>query len=81
MCRLTSHVDSKGLTSSAPSDEPKIVELGHLVLHQRGRVPQLGAAVLVVTSANGHQSAVADVSKGHHLEGHWQGLVRPPVGW
>ena len=69
------------LTSATSADEPKIVELGHLVLHQSRRVSQLSTAVLVVTSTNGDQSAIADFAKSHHLEGYWKGLVGPPVSW
>ena len=67
------------LTPSAPADEPEVVELGHLILHEGRRVPELGAAVLVVTRAHGHHRAVADLAEGHHLERHRQSLVRAPV--
>ena len=68
------------LTSPASPDEPQIVELGHLVLHEGGRVPQLGAAILVVARANGDQRAVPDLAESDHLERDREGLVRPPMG-
>jgi hypothetical protein len=67
------------LTSSAPADEPQIVELGDLVLHDGRRVSQLGAVVLVVAGLDGDDGAVADVAESDHLEGDRQRLVGPPV--
>ena len=62
---------SRILTSSATTDESEIVELGDLVLHDRGAVSQFPAAVLVVARLDGDQGAVGDLVEGHDLEGHW----------
>jgi len=67
------------LTSAAPADEPEVVEFGDLVLHQRGRVPQFRATVLIVPGPNGHKSTVPDLAEGYHLEGYRKGLVRSPM--
>jgi len=69
----------KGLTSAAPADEPEVVELGDLVLHQRGGVPQFRATILVITSADRHQSPIPDLAEGDHFKRHWKGLVGSPV--
>lgn len=68
------------LTSSTPAHESQIVELGHLVLHHRRTVAQLGAIVLIISRPHRHHRSVHDVAQGHHLEGNWQCLVRSPVG-
>lgn len=67
------------LTSTASADEPQVVELGDLILHQSRRISQLGAAVLIVTSANGHKGAVAHLAESHDLECHRESLVGPPM--
>lgn len=67
------------LTSAASADEPKIVEFGDLILHQRGGVSQLRATVLVVAGSDRHQSPVANLAEGDHFERHWQSFVGPPV--
>lgn len=67
------------LTPSASSDESEIIELGDLVLHHRGAVPELAATVLVVPGLDGDQGAVGDLVERDDLEGHGQRLVRPPV--
>jgi len=67
------------LTSAAPADEPQIVELGHLVLHQGSAVAQLRAKVLVVARSYGHGRAVRNLAERHHLERHRKRLVGPPV--
>ena len=53
------------LTSTASTDEPKIVELGHLILHHRG--------------THCHQGPVTDLAQGYHLERYRKRLVRPPM--
>ena len=58
------------LTSSAPSDEPQVVELGHLVLHDGAAVPQLRTEVLVVAGPHRDHGAVPHVAQRHHLERH-----------
>ena len=67
------------LTSSRPSDEPQIVELGHVVLDDGGGVPQLGAPVFIVAGADGDQSAVLDAAEADDAEGRRQRLVGAPV--
>jgi len=67
------------LTSPASADEPEVVEFGDLVLHQRGRVPQFRATVLIVSGPNGHKSTVPNLAEGYHLEGYRKGLVRSPM--
>lgn len=57
------------LTSSAPAHEAEVVEAGHLVLHHRGGVPQLGRVVLVVPGHHGDQGPVRNVAEGHDLRG------------
>lgn len=66
-------------TSSAPADEPQIVELSHLILHHRRGVPQLGTVVLVVSRPHSHHGPIPDVPKRDHLERHRQRLIRPPM--
>lgn len=67
------------LTPATSAHEAQIVELGNLVLHDGGAVPQFAAKVLVVTGGHGDHRAVADLAQGHHLERHRQGFVRAPV--
>lgn len=67
------------LTSTASTDEPKIVELGHLILHHRGGISQLRAAILVVPCTHCHQGPVTDLAQGYHLERYRKRLVRPPM--
>jgi len=67
------------LTSAAASDEPKVVELGHLVLHDGRAVPQLGAVIFIVARLDGDHCAVHHVAQRDHLEGHRQRLIGSPV--
>jgi len=67
------------LTSSATTDESKIVEFGDLVLHHGGTIPQFAAAVLVVARSNGNYSTIADLVERYDLECCWKRLVRSPV--
>ena len=62
---------SFSLTSSRPADEPEIVELGHLVLHDGRAVPQLGAVVLVVARSQCDYRPVRHVAQRDHLERLW----------
>lgn len=63
------------LSSSATSNESKIVELRDLVLHDRGAISQLAATILIVTSSYGDQCTVADLVEGDDREGHGQRLI------
>lgn len=64
-----------GLTSSATTDESKIVELGDLVLHDGCAISQFAEAILVIARSNGNQGAVADFIKCNDLERYRKGLV------
>ena len=55
------------LTSSRPPDEPEIVELGNLVLHDGRAVAQLRAVVLVVARTQSHDRPVRHVAQRDHL--------------
>lgn len=55
------------LTSSTPAYEAQVVKAGHLVLHHRRGVPQLGRVVLVVSGHHRDQSPVGHVTKSHDL--------------
>ena len=55
------------LTSSRPSDEPEIVELGHLVLHDGRAVAQLRTVVLIVARPQCHDRPVRHVAQRDHL--------------
>ncbi|GIY88475.1 hypothetical protein CEXT_639351 [Caerostris extrusa] len=76
---IKSIIFSITLTSTAPSDEPEVVEFGHLVLHDGRRISQLRAVVLVVSRLDGHQGAVDDLSQADHPKRDGKGLVGPPV--
>ena len=65
---ITKLVVFLSLTSARPPDEPEIVELGHLVLHDGRAVPQLGAVVLIVARSQGHYRPVRHVAQRDHLE-------------
>lgn len=68
-----------GLTPSAASDEPQVVELGDLVFDQGGTVAQLGRTVLVVAGFERDGRAVRHLGQYDHLERAGQRLVGPPV--
>lgn len=59
----------EGLAASRPTHKPQIIELGHLVLHGGGAVPQLAAVVLIISALDRHQCAVRDIVQSDHLEG------------
>lgn len=67
------------LTTPTAADESQIVEFGHLILHHRRTVAQLGAPVLVVARVYRDHRAVAHVRQRHHLEGDRQRFVAAPV--
>ena len=71
----------EGLAPPAPADDPEIVELGHIVLHHLGVVPQLPTKVLVVPNSQVHHRSVLNVTQRNHFESRRKGLVRPPVAW
>lgn len=72
-------MDRVFFTSSTAPDETEIVELGNLVLHNRGAVSELAAAILVVAGPYRDEGTVADVVEGDDLERDRQRLVRSPV--
>ena len=69
----------KELTSATPADEPEVIKLGHLILHDRRAVSKLRTIVLVVACPHSDQGAVQHVPQGHHFEGDRQSLVGSPV--
>ena len=69
----------ESLAPAAPADDPQVVELGHVVLHDGRVVEELAAEVLVVADPQTAHSAVLDITEGDHFKGHRQGLVAPPV--
>ena len=71
----------EGLPPPAPPDDPEVVELGHVVLHHLGVVPQLPAKVLIVPDSQVDHRAVLDVTQCDHFESRRKGLVRSPVAW
>lgn len=64
-----------GLTSSAATNESKIVELGDLILHDGRAISQFAEAVLVIARPNGDQGTVADFVKCNDLERYRKRLV------
>ena len=71
----------EGLPPPAPSDDPEVVELGHVVLHHLRVVPQLPTKVLIVADSQVHHRPVLYVTQRNHFEGRGKGLVRPPMVW
>ena len=67
------------LTSATPADEPEVIKLGHLVLHDSRTVAKFRTVVLVVSRPDGDEGAVQDVSKCHHFECDGQSLVGAPM--
>lgn len=55
------------LTSSAPTHEAKVVEPGHLVLHDCGSIPQLGRVILIIARHHCHHRSIRYIPQGHHL--------------
>ena len=49
----------EGLPPPAPPDDPEVVELGHIVLHHLGVVPQLPTKVLIVADSQVHHRPVS----------------------
>lgn len=71
--------EDKGLTSSASADEPQIVKLGDLILHQSRRISKLGTTILIIASAYSHQGTVAYFAESYNFESHRKSFIRPPV--
>lgn len=71
--------ERKTLSAPAATDEPQVVKLGDLILHDGGAVAKFCAIILVVSRPQGDHGAVLDVVQGDHLEGDRQALVAPPV--
>lgn len=67
------------LTPPTSADESQVIELCNLILHERGRVSQFGATILIVSRPNGDQSTIAHLAECHHFERHRESLVRTPV--
>ena len=60
-------VQVEALPPAAPSNEPQVVELGHVVLHDGRVVAQLAAEVLVIPRPQGHHRAVSHLAQRDHL--------------
>jgi len=73
--------EKEKLTSTASTDKSEVIELGDLILHQRGRVSQFRATVLVIARTDRHQSPVANFAKSNYFERHWKRLVGSPMRW
>ena len=69
------------LTSATSSDEPQVIELCHLILHESSRVPQFRATVLIISRPHGDKGAITDLPQSHHFESHRQSFIRTPVRW
>ena len=65
------------LAAPAAANDPQIIELCHVVLHDRGVVSQLAAEVFIVADAQIDNCPILDVAQRDHLEGHRQCLVGP----
>ena len=74
-------VQVEALPPAAASDEPQVVELGHVVLHDGRVIAQLAAKIFIVSSPEADYNSVLDITEGDHFESHWQSLVTPPVCW
>ena len=72
---------AEGLPPPAPPDDPEVVELGHVVLHHLGVVPELPTKVLIVADSQVHHRPVLNVTQRNHFESRGKGLVRPPMVW
>ena len=57
----------EALAPATATDEAKIVELGDVVLHDCGVVPQLATEVLIVAGSQGDHSPVIDLTQRNHL--------------
>lgn len=66
-------------TSSGSSDEPQVVEFGHVILHDGRSIAEFGAPVLIVSGADRHQSAVVDSAETDDPEGGRKRLVGTPM--
>ena len=60
-------VQVEALPPAAASDEPEVVELGHVVLHDGRVVAQLAAEVLIIPRPQGHNCAVRHLAQRNHL--------------
>jgi hypothetical protein len=50
--------DGEGLAPPTPAHKPEVAELGQLVLHYSGAVPDLPAVVVIISTLDTHQGAV-----------------------
>ena len=53
--------DREALPPPAPTHEPEVGELGQLVLHDGGAVPDLSAPVIVIAALDTHEGAVRNL--------------------
>ena len=52
---------SEALPPPAPAHEPQVRELGELVLHDGGAVPDLPAPVVIIAALDTHQGPVRNL--------------------
>lgn len=69
------------LTSSTSADEPQIIELRNLILHESSGITQFRTAVLIIARSNCHQCPITNVTERYYLERNWKSLVGSPVVW
>lgn len=60
--------DSLQLTSPTAAHEAKVVEPGHLVLHDRRGITQLRRVILIIASHHGHHCSIGHVPQRHYLK-------------
>lgn len=70
--RLVTETSFKNLTSSRSSNEAKIAEFSHLVLHNGGMITKFTAVVFIITSSNGYDGPVGDFTQCHNSESNRQ---------
>lgn len=71
--------DRERLSAAAATDEPQVVEFGHLVLHHGCVVAKLSAPVLVVSGFDRDDCVVRNVVQSDDFEGTREAFVRSPV--
>jgi len=71
--------DCEGLAPPAPPHEPQVAELGELVLHDGGAVPDLPAVVVIVPTLDTHQGSIRDLLEREDFESCRESFVTSPV--
>lgn len=65
--------DSLPLTSPTAAHEAKVVESGHLVLHDCRGITQLRRVILIIASHHCHHRSIRHIPQCHHLRAQGQG--------